>query len=80
MFDVSDLNYVFTNGCFDLLHLGHVKYLEKAKEKANILVLGLNSDASVRRLKGDKRPYVSENDRAFILSRLEAVDIVCIFS
>lgn len=70
----------FTNGCFDILHRGHVEYLEKAKEKADILVLGLNSDASVRRLKGDKRPYVSENDRAFILSRLEAVDIVCIFS
>lgn len=70
----------FTNGCFDLLHRGHVEYLEKAKEKADILVLGLNSDASVRRLKGAKRPFVTEDDRAFILSRLQAVDIVCIFS
>lgn len=70
----------FTNGCFDILHRGHVEYLEKAKNKADVLVLGLNSDASVRRLKGQNRPYVCENDRAYVLSRLEAVDIVCIFS
>ena len=69
----------FTNGCFDILHRGHVEYLEKAKTYADFLVLGLNSDSSVRRLKGAERPYVSENDRAYILSRLEAVDIVCLF-
>ena len=69
----------FTNGCFDILHRGHVEYLESAKKKADILVLGLNSDASVLRLKGANRPYIPENDRAFILSRLEAVDIVCLF-
>jgi rfaE bifunctional protein nucleotidyltransferase chain/domain len=69
----------FTNGCFDILHRGHVEYLEKAKKYADILVLGLNSDSSVRRLKGEPRPYVNEADRAYILSRLEAVDVVCFF-
>lgn len=69
----------FTNGCFDILHRGHVEYLEKTKEYADILVLGLNSDNSVRRLKKSPRPYVNENDRAYLLSRLESVDIVCIF-
>lgn len=74
------IKIAFTNGCFDILHRGHVEYLEKAKEKADILIVGLNSDNSVRLLKGEGRPYVSEGDRAFILSRLEAVDIVCIFT
>ena len=74
------IKIAFTNGCFDILHRGHVEYLEKAKEKADILIVGLNSDESVRLLKGEGRPYVSEGDRAFILSRLEAVDIVCIFT
>ncbi len=69
----------FTNGCFDLLHRGHVAYLEAAKAQADFLVLGLNSDASVRRLKGQNRPFVEQEDRAFILSRLKAVDVVCIF-
>lgn len=69
----------FTNGCFDILHRGHVEYLEKSKIHADILVLGLNSDTSVKRLKKGPRPYVNENDRAYVLSRLEAVDIVCIF-
>lgn len=69
----------FTNGCFDILHRGHVEYLEKAKAKADVLVVGLNSDDSVRRLKGPGRPYITHEDRAFILSRLEAVDIVCVF-
>ena len=81
---ISDLRgtnktIAFTNGCFDILHRGHVEYLEKSKEHADILVLGLNSDQSVRRLKKGSRPYVNENDRAYVLSRLEAVDIVCIF-
>jgi len=70
---------VFTNGCFDILHRGHVEYLEEAKKYADILVLGLNTDNSVKRLKGAQRPYVNENDRAYVLSRLKAVDIVCLF-
>lgn len=81
---ISDLraqnkSIAFTNGCFDILHRGHVEYLEKSKEYADILVLGLNSDKSVKRLKQGSRPYVNQNDRAYVLSRLEAVDIVCIF-
>ena len=55
---------VFTNGCFDLLHVGHVKYLQKARSLGDLLVLGLNSDASVRRLKGDKRPLIGEEERS----------------
>jgi len=69
----------FTNGCFDILHRGHVEYLEQAKNHADILVLGLNTDNSVRRLKGSSRPYLKEQDRAYIVSRLEAVDVVCLF-
>ncbi len=69
----------FTNGCFDILHRGHVQYLEKTKELADFLFVGLNSDASVRRLKGAQRPFMNEADRAFILSRLEAVDMVAVF-
>ncbi len=69
----------FTNGCFDLIHRGHVAYLESAKQLADFLVLGLNSDDSVRRLKGDERPFINQDDRAYILSRLEAVDVVCVF-
>jgi rfaE bifunctional protein nucleotidyltransferase chain/domain len=75
----SDITIAFTNGCFDILHRGHVHYLESAKEPADILVVGLNSDSSVTKLKGADRPYVKEDDRAFILSRLEPVDIVVIF-
>lgn len=70
---------VFTNGCFDILHVGHVKYLEEAKSYGDILILGLNSDASVRRLKGESRPVNSEEDRAYILASLEAVDYVVKF-
>lgn len=70
---------VFTNGCFDLIHLGHLTYLEKAKELGDILVLGLNSDASVRKLKGDKRPLFPENERAEILINLRPVDYVVLF-
>ena len=69
----------FTNGCFDILHRGHVEYLEKTKSYADILVLGLNTDNSIKRLKGKPRPYVNEEDRAYVLSRLEAVDVVCLF-
>ena len=70
---------VFTNGCFDLLHAGHVKYLQKARSFGDLLVLGLNSDASVRRLKGDKRPLINEAERGHILSALDCVDYVVIF-
>ena len=70
---------VFTNGCFDLLHIGHVKYLNEAKALGDILVVGINSDASVKRLKGESRPIQKEEDRAYILSQLKAVDFVCLF-
>ena len=70
---------VFTNGCFDLLHYGHVKYLEGAKKKGDILVVAINSDASVRRIKGGKRPFVGEKDRQKIIAALEAVDYAIIF-
>jgi D-beta-D-heptose 7-phosphate kinase/D-beta-D-heptose 1-phosphate adenosyltransferase len=70
---------VFTNGCFDILHRGHVELLREAKGLGDILVVGLNSDASVRRLKGRGRPLVGEKDRAYVLAALEAVDRVVIF-
>ena len=70
---------VFTNGCFDLLHRGHLEYLASAKTYGDILVIGLNSDLSVRRLKGAGRPFTSEQDRAYILAQLQMVDAVCIF-
>lgn len=70
---------VFTNGCFDLLHVGHVRYLRKAKQLGDILVVGLNSDRSVREIKGAQRPIVSEKERAEILSALECVDFVVLF-
>jgi rfaE bifunctional protein nucleotidyltransferase chain/domain len=70
---------VFTNGCFDILHAGHVRYLESAKALGDCLVIGLNSDVSVRALKGESRPINSEEDRAEVLSALRAVDYVVIF-
>jgi D-beta-D-heptose 7-phosphate kinase/D-beta-D-heptose 1-phosphate adenosyltransferase len=69
----------FTNGCFDLLHVGHVKYLQKARTYGDLLVLGLNSDASVRRLKGEKRPLIGQSERAHILAALDCIDYVVIF-
>ncbi|MFH1853779.1 MAG: D-glycero-beta-D-manno-heptose 1-phosphate adenylyltransferase [Candidatus Omnitrophota bacterium] len=71
---------VFTNGCFDILHPGHVDYLSKAKALGDILIVGLNSDSSVRKLKGKCRPITPQNDRARVLSALESVDFVVIFS
>ena len=71
---------VFTNGCFDLLHLGHICYLEKAKKKGDILIVALNSDSSVRRIKGSKRPILPETDRARIIAALESVDYVVVFN
>jgi len=70
---------VFTNGVYDLIHAGHVTLLEKSKRLGDILVVGINSDASVRRLKGPKRPLAAERDRARVLSALEAVDYVTFF-
>ena len=70
---------VFTNGCFDLLHAGHVKYLQKARSLGDLLVLGLNSDASVRRLKGEKRPLIGEEERSHLLAALDCIDYVVIF-
>ena len=70
---------VFTNGCFDILHRGHVEYLTKAKALGDILVVGMNTDASVRRLKGANRPVVCQEDRALVLAALRAVDFVCLF-
>jgi len=71
---------VFTNGCFDILHAGHIRLLEFAKQQGDVLIVGLNSDASVRRLKGDGRPVVPEEDRAAVLKALWCVDDVEIFS
>jgi rfaE bifunctional protein nucleotidyltransferase chain/domain len=70
---------VFTNGCFDLLHPGHIRSLELARELGDALVIGLNSDASVRQLKGEGRPVIAERERAEILVALESVDAVVIF-
>ncbi|HPN36970.1 MAG TPA: D-glycero-beta-D-manno-heptose 1-phosphate adenylyltransferase [Melioribacteraceae bacterium] len=70
---------VFTNGCFDILHAGHVDYLNKAKAAGDILIIGLNSDSSIKRIKGELRPVVPQQERAFILSNLKAVDYVVYF-
>jgi D-beta-D-heptose 7-phosphate kinase/D-beta-D-heptose 1-phosphate adenosyltransferase len=70
---------VFTNGCFDLLHIGHVRYLEKARTLGDALVVGVNSDSSVRKLKGPKRPVLPAKERAEILSGLGCVDYITIF-
>jgi len=71
---------VFTNGCFDILHRGHIECLRKAKSHGDVLMVGLNSDSSVKKIKGDKRPIISQNDRAEILASLEMVDYVVIFN
>ena len=71
---------VFTNGCFDLLHLGHIRYLQEARELGDFLVLGLNSDESVRMLKGPGRPLVPASERAEILAALACVDYITVFS
>ena len=71
---------VFTNGCFDLLHRGHVDLLRLARERGDLLFVGLNDDASVRRLKGESRPLVGEEDRGAVLAALAAVDYVVLFS
>jgi rfaE bifunctional protein nucleotidyltransferase chain/domain len=71
---------VFTNGCFDILHVGHVRYLKEAKAQGDILVIGLNADESVKRLKGEERPVQNQEDRGEILSALDCVDYVCLFT
>jgi rfaE bifunctional protein nucleotidyltransferase chain/domain len=70
---------VFTNGCFDLLHRGHADYLQKARALGDVLVVGVNSDASVSRIKGRNRPIVSQDDRAQLIASLASVDYVCLF-
>lgn len=70
---------VFTNGCFDILHAGHVRYLKKARSLGDLLVVGLNSDASIKKIKSKDRPIVNEKERAEVLSALESVDYVVVF-
>jgi rfaE bifunctional protein nucleotidyltransferase chain/domain len=71
---------VFTNGCFDILHPGHLHLLSSAKELGDLLIVGLNSDTSVKKLKGEKRPVMDEHSRAIVLASLECVDFVVLFS
>lgn len=78
--DNKDKRIVFTNGCFDILHRGHVTYLAEAKKLGDLLVVGLNSDASVKKLKGPERPINQELDRQYVLSQLKSVDFVEIFN
>ena len=76
----SGESVIFTNGCFDILHIGHIRLLEKAKSFGDILIVGLNSDASVRIIKGKNRPVIPENERAELLAAVLPVDFVVIFS
>lgn len=76
---VKSRKIVFTNGCFDILHQGHIDLLAKAADQGNVLIVGLNSDSSVRQLKGSERPINREEDRALMLASLLCVDAVCIF-
>ena len=75
----EEYNVVFTNGCFDVLHRGHITYLAAARDLGDCLVVGLNSDASVKRLKGENRPINNEKDRALLLAALSFVDYIIIF-
>jgi D-glycero-beta-D-manno-heptose 1-phosphate adenylyltransferase len=75
----SGIRVVVTNGCFDLLHIGHVTYLDAAHNQGDVLLVGVNSDASVRALKGPGRPLNPENERAMVLAALECVNAVCVF-
>ena len=70
---------VFTNGCFDILHVGHTRYLREARKQGDVLVLGLNSDKSVKSLKGEERPLIPEDERADVVASLESIDYVTIF-
>jgi rfaE bifunctional protein nucleotidyltransferase chain/domain len=71
---------VFTNGCFDIMHLGHIDYLSKASDEGDILIIGLNTDESVRKIKGPTRPISDENSRAMVLASMSMVDTVVMFS
>jgi D-beta-D-heptose 7-phosphate kinase/D-beta-D-heptose 1-phosphate adenosyltransferase len=75
----GSLRVVFTNGCFDLLHLGHLRYLEEARSRGDLLIVGINSDASVRGIKGSLRPIQGEGERAELLAGLQCVDYVVVF-
>ena len=79
VFRSQGLKVVFTNGCFDILHRGHVEYLSKAADRGDVLVVGLNTDASVKRLKGEGRPVNNEESRALVLASLSFVDAVVLF-
>jgi rfaE bifunctional protein nucleotidyltransferase chain/domain len=79
IWNFQDKKIVFTNGCFDILHLGHIDYLSKAKDQGQILIIGVNTDNSVKRLKGKNRPITDENSRATILASLQFVDTVILF-
>jgi len=79
MWRFQNRKIVFTNGCFDLLHKGHIEYLSKARDLGDVLIIGLNTDDSVRRLKGDGRPLQDEKTRAMILASLRFVETVCLF-
>jgi len=76
----SGKKIVFTNGCFDILHIGHIRLLEKAKSLGDILIVGLNSDASVKKIKGKHRPIIPENERAEVLAAVSSVDFIVKFS
>ena len=78
-FKEENKKVVFTNGVFDIIHSGHIDYLIKAKALGDILIIGLNSDSSVKRIKGEKRPIINQSDRAFVLSNLKPVDYVVLF-
>lgn len=71
---------VWTNGCFDILHIGHIRYLQKAKEAGDILIVGINSDESTKQIKGPNRPIINESERAEILAALSCIDYIIIFS
>ncbi len=77
---INDKKVVFTNGCFDILHVGHMRYLEEAKEFGDYLIVGVNSDESVKRLKGPTRPINNQEDRAELLTGLKSVDYTVIFT
>jgi rfaE bifunctional protein nucleotidyltransferase chain/domain len=70
---------VFTNGCFDIVHAGHIDYLEKAKELGDVLIVGVNSDSSVKRIKGDKRPIVDQKYRIRLLEGIQSIDHIVVF-
>ncbi len=77
---LSKMKLVVTNGCFDLIHRGHIEYLQAARAEGDALLVGLNSDSSIKRIKGSDRPIIAEADRAFLLASLEAIDCLVVFS